>query len=188
MSDLDELARALHPQADLPPTGNDGYLVFDRGAQSGPFSEQEIRRRMRVGILTSAAQVWREGMAEWAPIAQLFPPQLLPPLHSPARPTPPSRAVCRRTYRQRVGLRSFVFQIIAVVWTAVMLFASTVIFEPTPTWETEQPRLSEHWQKVFPNIPGYQERYFVLMGGVWLVIALPFTIAAIATIKPEQSA
>jgi hypothetical protein len=81
MSDLNELANALDSMTGPTPTGDD-YLIYDRGAQSGPFSEREIRRRVTLGIITPTAQVWCEGMPQWMPVALAFPSQ---PQSAPAR-------------------------------------------------------------------------------------------------------
>ena len=41
------------------------------GAQEGPFHEAEMRSRITSGQVSKRDLVWREGMAEWLPLAQV---------------------------------------------------------------------------------------------------------------------
>ncbi len=41
------------------------------GVQEGPFQESEMRSRITSGQVSASDLVWREGMAEWLPLAQV---------------------------------------------------------------------------------------------------------------------
>ena len=44
------------------------YVVID-GQKIGPLTESAVARRMRAGEIQPSALAWREGMAEWTPVA-----------------------------------------------------------------------------------------------------------------------
>lgn len=65
--------------------------IGQNGKQYGPYSEAQIRQWLREGKFAADAVAWREGMADWVPLATLFPPQAAPPAPPPppAPPAPP---------------------------------------------------------------------------------------------------
>lgn len=59
--------------------------------QFGPYTEAEIRAFVESGHVTAGSQCWREGMASWLPVSQMFPeffqssrPPSSPPSFQPA--------------------------------------------------------------------------------------------------------
>ena len=62
--------------------------VLRHGEPTGPFPEAEIHRQLTRGELTPADYAWREGMADWQPLAEVI---ALPSVPPPA-PLPPSLA------------------------------------------------------------------------------------------------
>src|ERR1041385_5392492 len=42
------------------------------GQQQGPVSEDQLRQMVATGTLTPDTLVWREGMAEWQPLASVI--------------------------------------------------------------------------------------------------------------------
>lgn len=44
------------------------YIARD-GQQSGPFSQEEVRRKLAVGEILPTDRGWQEGMAEWMPLS-----------------------------------------------------------------------------------------------------------------------
>ena len=62
--------------------------VLRHGEPIGPFPEAEIQRQLTRGELTPADYAWREGMADWQPLAEVIAQPTVPP---PA-PLPPSVA------------------------------------------------------------------------------------------------
>jgi hypothetical protein len=64
------------------------YYIARDGKQTGPFEEAEILRRIEEGIFTSNDLCWREGMADWRPIATVLSvvTQKLSPPPIPAMP------------------------------------------------------------------------------------------------------
>ena len=54
------------------------YLFIDN-EQTGPFEDEEIVEGLRDGTYNYMELGWREGMAEWQPLAMLCPVQSLAP-------------------------------------------------------------------------------------------------------------
>jgi type II secretory pathway pseudopilin PulG len=50
------------------------YHVAKNGEKSGPFSHEEIFRRLVAGELSGTDLGWHEGMGEWEPLSKLIPP------------------------------------------------------------------------------------------------------------------
>src|SRR6266850_2013741 len=69
----------------------DWYYV-DTGKQAGPVSEPEFDQLAAAGKIQPATLVWREGMANWLPLAQARPDLAGPPL-DPGIGTAPASAV-----------------------------------------------------------------------------------------------
>lgn len=46
------------------------YIVAE-GSQAGPFTEQELVKLIQNDLLTKETLVWKAGMANWAPAAQV---------------------------------------------------------------------------------------------------------------------
>ena len=49
------------------------YHYSLNGQQLGPVSEEQLRQMVAAGQLNAATLIWREGMAEWQPIAAVIP-------------------------------------------------------------------------------------------------------------------
>ena len=62
---------------------------------AGPFTEEEIRAQLSRGELTAADFAWREGMAEWQPLATV--------IALPTTPPPPAQAARRPPETARVS-------------------------------------------------------------------------------------
>ena|SRR5207244_1542770 len=69
------------------------YVSRDK-RQEGPYSEEEVRRKISNGELASSDLGWRQGLANWTKLSELL--RLLPPLpptwSSASSPAAPSRA------------------------------------------------------------------------------------------------
>jgi hypothetical protein len=62
--------------------------------QNGPHPEEAIRDLARAGVINAQTSVWREGMADWQPLAQAA-PHLLAPGAPPTLPSAsPDQASC----------------------------------------------------------------------------------------------
>lgn len=71
-----------------PPMPNVQFFVAVGGQQAGPFSPQQLPQLVANGNLTPETLVWKQGMAQWAPAAQV--PELAPLFAPPASgPVPP---------------------------------------------------------------------------------------------------
>jgi Tfp pilus assembly major pilin PilA len=83
-----------HKEFDV--TDDDQIWLGQNGEKYGPYAEANIRRWFKEGKLTADALVWRNGMADWAPLASLFPKEATdgptPPLPA-SNPPPPFTAV-----------------------------------------------------------------------------------------------
>jgi Tfp pilus assembly major pilin PilA len=71
---------------------DDQIWIGQNGEKYGPYSEANVRRWLREGKFVPDALAWREGMADWVPLASLFPASATnapqpPPLA--AAPVPP---------------------------------------------------------------------------------------------------
>ena len=68
--------------------------IIRHGEPAGPFSEAEIHDQLSRGDLTPADYAWREGMADWQPLAEVVVlPTEPPPVRPPAPEPPASRPV-----------------------------------------------------------------------------------------------
>lgn len=57
------------------------YHVAKNGEKLGPFSREEVYRRLTTGELNGNDLGWHEGLPEWQPLSQLLPPpQAAPPV------------------------------------------------------------------------------------------------------------
>jgi len=74
-------------------TDDDQIWLGQNGEKYGPYTEANIRRWFREGKLTADALVWRNGMADWVPLASLFPTEATdgpaPPPLAASNPPPP---------------------------------------------------------------------------------------------------
>ena len=73
------------------------YYVARDGKQTGPFEEAEVLRQIEEGVLSPNDICWREGMADWRPIAAVLnvttqksspPPLPSTTIHPVEQPTP----------------------------------------------------------------------------------------------------
>lgn len=74
-------------------SNDDQIWIGQNGEKYGPYSEANIRQWMSEGRLAPDALAWRDGMADWVPLASLFPPAasrgpLPPPLAAASAPPP----------------------------------------------------------------------------------------------------
>lgn len=98
-----------------------------------------------------------------------------------------------RPYVTRVGKRSLVLQMVGIGWTATVLFVSTFIIRPAyPPEYNSIP--AEDRRFIYQEDPEFARavdsariNHFLLMGGIWAIVALPTFIAAIVTLKCEDS-
>lgn len=196
MDELDELARAVHGGASA--HSQQTYLLTDQGQQSGPYTSNQIAQMLAFGQITASALVWTEGMSDWASVTAIVPPQPARQSssapHAPVAPRyRPTGHHTRRGYRARVGVRSFLFQLLLIIWTGVMLFVSTCITEPAyPDSYLHMRRLrGEQVAREFDAYSGglardAEFRYMWHMLTVWGTVALVLGVAAIATVKSDS--
>src|SRR5580698_7040495 len=97
---------------------SDAWQLYDGGQQYGPFTKSEIASMMAEGRVSAAAQVWREGMAEWVPVATIVPsPPVSPPPPAPPAPPAPIRRPKKRTRRPMyVAIGVGALLLVLVIW------------------------------------------------------------------------
>jgi hypothetical protein len=66
------------------------FYLFQNGQQAGPYTEDRLRELLTAGQIQGSDLAWRDGLAEWAPLASLIP---MPP---PVTPVPPPPVVALR--------------------------------------------------------------------------------------------
>jgi hypothetical protein len=69
------------------------YHLFLNGQQAGPYTEEQVRQFLAAGQVQGADMAWREGLAEWAPLASILPAEKVQP--STAAPAKPAAAAQR---------------------------------------------------------------------------------------------
>ena len=79
MQQMPSMINSVAPQVNAsgatpvpPPIKEQGqtYLAID-GTQAGPFSDNELESLVRNNILTPETLVWKAGMSDWKPAAQI---------------------------------------------------------------------------------------------------------------------
>jgi hypothetical protein len=70
-------------------TTEDAIWIGQDGQKYGPYTEADVRQRLADGKLTADTLAWRNGLAEWIPLATMFPKAAA---HEPPSP-PPVRAM-----------------------------------------------------------------------------------------------
>lgn len=54
------------------------YYIGKNGQQTGPYTEGEVRERMRSGVIQPADLCWKEGMQGWLPVGSVIPQEPAP--------------------------------------------------------------------------------------------------------------
>ena len=67
-------------------------FLHQNGAQTGPYTEQQIRDMLKSGVAKEADYAWHDGMTDWLPLGQVL-ATLTPPPPPPAQPFRPVQQV-----------------------------------------------------------------------------------------------
>lgn len=86
------------------------YHIAVKGVQSGPFSVDELRRKLAAGELSADDLCWREGWAEWRPVSQILASGDAPPV------LPPRAFVTAATTTSGLAIISLVLGIMGFVF------------------------------------------------------------------------
>ena len=81
-----ELAELINANAAPPPPPEKTVFVLENGKQAGPYTLDQIKKKIAAGTFTDASQVWQPGMAAWARAADV--PELASLLRDAPRPEP----------------------------------------------------------------------------------------------------
>ncbi len=91
---LAELAGPLSADSDPVSPGDEGaekanIFLFEKGAQTGPFTPEKLKQRYGAGEITESTFFWKEGMDAWKPLreiaAQIKDPNTASGVHDIAR-------------------------------------------------------------------------------------------------------
>lgn len=78
-----------HPQPPTPPAAAvTQYFVSEEGAQTGPFTQTQLRQMILNRQISSATYIWKQGMAAWATAAEI--PELADAFGCLPPPPPPA--------------------------------------------------------------------------------------------------
>lgn len=94
------------------------------GQRHGPYKEDDVRQWLRRGELARDDLGWYEGLADWQPLATLFPDALAatPPPFAPAPPTSrPAAAIALEDYA------GFWKRVIAYIIDAIVLYVPNLL-------------------------------------------------------------
>ena len=76
-----------------------GTLIYKNNVQTGPFEDAQILQGLGEGVFSPEDLGWREGLANWTPLRELY----LQAAAAPAAPPPVSQPVRRTGQPQRLG-------------------------------------------------------------------------------------
>lgn len=158
---------------------NPTFDLHFKGEKSGPYSVSEISSMLMSGMIDYTAHVWQDGWTEWKRVLTVIPEVPM---------TPYAARTKRQTYRQRIGKRSFLFQILLVIWTVsyvgwlLSMYGSmsshlpAVPASPTPSF-APAPNPFDISAMAFSS--------WICLGIGWCVIGLPLLISAVATMRED---
>jgi hypothetical protein len=186
-------------------TGERNWIVYQFGHYYGPFSLSDVARLVRSGRIKPHSWVSRQGSTEQMIVQHVIEGVPLPeadPLQEAAdaeqwalaakagshridyrRVLKDSRRVLERSgfflgrYRRWCGLRSFIFQMICLGWTALWLCRLMYLLSLAGYFDPAAESLAA---QIITNLAWYY------CGGFWALVALPTGIAAIATLEANK--
>lgn len=175
------------------------YSVQFNGQQFGPHSREEIASMLAAGMIDESALLWSEGWPGWIPVSNVVRPQTASEEASPApvsRTPEYSAEVWERRrrnvrrYRDRVGRRSYVFQLILTGWTILYVgWITTTALSAVANAPGSSSGLSSSSSPLsrvsaLDFSAGFLSGW-ICLGAGWGVVGLPVGIAAVATMKED---
>lgn len=79
------------------------YWIARNGQKMGPYSPEDVQGMLQSGGLTPADLAWKEGMAQWTPLAQVMTSGAPPPAAAPQYGAPPPASVPPYGYSPQYG-------------------------------------------------------------------------------------
>lgn len=101
------------------------YYIARDGQQSGPFSQEEVRRKLSAGELLPTDRGWQEGMAEWMPLST-FP--MLVATSTPMLATVGGTTMYQPVATSGMAVASLVMGILAFTFLPILPALLAVIF------------------------------------------------------------
>jgi hypothetical protein len=181
------------------------YTVSHDGKQFGPHSEEEVASMFHAGMVDDSALLWAEGWPAWRPIQKVLLATGSPATVAVETAEQPAQVVSyqpkqthnrHRTkgYRDSVGRRSFIFQIVLAIWTIsyvgwllCMLAESTSTPAPGSVGGPGTSYFSSRSVQSSP-LDFYTGVFsgWMCLGLGWCIIGLPVGIAAVATLRDDD--
>ncbi|HZL38460.1 MAG TPA: DUF4339 domain-containing protein [Tepidisphaeraceae bacterium] len=169
------------------------FMVTFGGQQFGPHTSDEIEAMLASGMIDGSALVWCNGWPNWLPVSTVAKAPAPPPEDDPpatvlrAPPAPIRRRP--RTYKERVGQRSYIFQIVLVVWTLSYVGCILAAWASAASHETNSVPPASSYESHATNPADVLLGVFsgwIALGMGWCVIGLPVGIAAVATLEDHR--
>ena len=174
------------------------YTVGFNGQNFGPHSRDEIMSMLNTGMLDQTAVLYAEGWPGWAPIAsvmrisavqevsQVQEENIVTSTTSYRNPLTSEQRRKLRSYRRRVGRRSFIFQVIIAIWTVLYFCWIGSMFVVAMAHSSGIGPSSYSPSFSIPNpfdVSAGLLSGLMAIGFGWGVVGLPIGIAAIATLR-----
>jgi len=80
-------------------------LIYRNNVQTGPFEDAQILEGLGKGVYSPDDLGWRQGLANWTPLRELYPQAVAASAAPPAVPRPPPRAGQPERLGDNAGMR-----------------------------------------------------------------------------------
>jgi hypothetical protein len=168
------------------------YNVAHRGKEFGPHNKEEVASMLNTGMIDTTAMVWCDQWDNWKPLSTIIStapatkddPPPSPVLSYTAKPV--KRKWTLKSYRAMVGARSFIFQIVLLVWT---LSYCGWLLSVVASAESNSTGSGGPFSRSAPNPFDLSAGLFsgwICFGLGWCIVGLPVGIAAVATLKHDD--
>jgi hypothetical protein len=104
--------------------------ILQNGQQAGPYTDDELREYLAAGQVQGTDLAWREGLAEWVPLASILPAEAVEPAPAPvaqAAPTAPARVVRKEEPESKPTSSRTWLKIIGALAVAAVLFLGATL-------------------------------------------------------------
>jgi len=154
------------------------WFYAEAGQQKGPVNDDRLEQLVRDGVIQSATLVWREGMAEWKPFAQVR-TVTPPPIPAPAKQAAPEGHVLCTECGKAVPVGETVAIGAANLCPACKPIYVQKLREGSVTFATAPPsemRYAGFWIRVGA---------YLIDQAILMIVSLPLTI--LFTVKAQQA-
>jgi hypothetical protein len=154
-------------------------LIYKNNVQTGPFEDAQILQGMGEGVYSPDDLGWREGLANWTPLRELFPQAAATRAVPPAVPRPLPRAVQPQRLGDNAGIRMLLpvgrsgwaiaagylglFSLIILPAPIALVISTIAIWDIRRSKNTDQPKHGMG-RAIFGLIMGILGTAFLLVG------------------------